>query len=150
MGAGWRRWQLTRLIVWLIWVVVRCFRGMGVADFRSLRFNNYIHMQHFVRRTTSFPFRRFWGDVRREFMQRLSAALHGTLGSYLRDALHEGSADAVACLPVPRATQHFVRLTNVVPFRRSWGNVRREYMQRLFASLHGTLGSYLCFIGGQC
>jgi hypothetical protein len=41
--------------------------------------------------------------VRREFMQRLSAALHGTLSSYLRDALQEGSADAVACLPVPRA-----------------------------------------------
>jgi hypothetical protein len=29
-------------------------------------------------------------------MQRLSAALHITLGSYIRDALHEGSADAVA------------------------------------------------------
>jgi hypothetical protein len=36
-------------------------------------------------------------------MQRLSAALHGTLGSYLRDAFQEGSADAVACLPAPRA-----------------------------------------------
>jgi hypothetical protein len=36
-------------------------------------------------------------------MQRLSDALHGTLGFYLRDALHEGSANAVACLPVPRA-----------------------------------------------
>jgi hypothetical protein len=45
----------------------------------------------------------FWWDVRREFMQRLSTALHGTLGSYLRDALQEGSAGAVACLPVPRA-----------------------------------------------
>jgi hypothetical protein len=31
-------------------------------------------------------------------------ALHGaTLGSYLRDALQEGSADVVACLYVPRA-----------------------------------------------
>jgi hypothetical protein len=39
----------------------------------------------------------------REFMQRLSAALHGTLGSYLRDALQEGSVDVVACLPAPRA-----------------------------------------------
>jgi hypothetical protein len=36
-------------------------------------------------------------------MQRLSAALHGTLGSYLRDAFQEGSAHVVACLPVPRA-----------------------------------------------
>jgi hypothetical protein len=37
----------------------------------------------------------------REFMQRLFVALHGTLGSCLRDALHEGGADAVACLHVP-------------------------------------------------
>jgi hypothetical protein len=36
-------------------------------------------------------------------MQRLFAALHGTLGSYLRDVYQEGSADAVACHPVPRA-----------------------------------------------
>jgi hypothetical protein len=28
-------------------------------------------MQHLVRRTASLPFRRFLGDVRREFMQRL-------------------------------------------------------------------------------
>jgi hypothetical protein len=33
-------------------------------------------------------------------MQRLFAALHDTLSSYLRDALHEGSVDAVACLHV--------------------------------------------------
>jgi hypothetical protein len=25
------------------------------------------------------------------------------LGSYLRDAFHEGGADVVACLPIPRA-----------------------------------------------
>jgi hypothetical protein len=31
-------------------------------------------------------------------MQRLSATLHGTLGSYLRDAFQEGSADADAFL----------------------------------------------------
>jgi hypothetical protein len=40
------------------------------------------------------------GDVRREFMQHPSTAVHGILGSYLRDALQEGSADAVACLPI--------------------------------------------------
>jgi hypothetical protein len=41
------------------------------------------------------------GDVRRkESVQRLSAALNGTLGSYLRDTLQEqGSADVVALLP---------------------------------------------------
>jgi hypothetical protein len=36
-------------------------------------------------------------------MQRLYAALHGTLGSYLREPFKEGSVDVVACLPVPRA-----------------------------------------------
>jgi hypothetical protein len=36
-------------------------------------------------------------------MQCLSVAIHGTLGSYLLDALHEGDVDAVACLHVPRA-----------------------------------------------
>jgi hypothetical protein len=36
-------------------------------------------------------------------MQRLSVVLHGTLGSYLRDALQEGGAAAVACLPAIRA-----------------------------------------------
>jgi hypothetical protein len=57
-------------------------------------------MQHFVRRSTSIPFRRFWGAMRQEFMQRVSGALHGILGSYLRDGLHEGSADVVACFHV--------------------------------------------------
>jgi hypothetical protein len=66
-----------------ILVDVRPFLGMGVANSRSLRSHSYVCMQHFVRRSTFVPFRRFWGDVRREFMQRLSAALHGTLGSYL-------------------------------------------------------------------
>jgi hypothetical protein len=37
------------------------------------------------------------------FVQRRSTTVHGTLGSYLRDALQEDSADAVACFPVPRA-----------------------------------------------
>jgi hypothetical protein len=86
-----------------ILVVVRPFPGMGAADSRSLPFDSYVCMQHFVRRNTYVPFRRFWGDVQREFMQRLSAALHSTLVSYLCDALQEGSADAVACLHVPRA-----------------------------------------------
>jgi hypothetical protein len=33
----------------------------------------------------------------------LSVVLHGTMGSYLRDALHEAGAATVACLPSPRA-----------------------------------------------
>jgi hypothetical protein len=86
-----------------ILVDVRRFPGMGAADSRSLRYDFYVRMQHFVCRSTYVPFRRFLGDVRREFMQRLSYSLHGTLGSYLSDDFQEGSADAVACLPVPRA-----------------------------------------------
>jgi hypothetical protein len=50
----------------------------------------------------AIPFRCFLGDVRRECMQRLSPALHSTMGSYLCDAFQEGSADAAACLHVPR------------------------------------------------
>jgi hypothetical protein len=45
----------------------------------------------------------FWGDVRREFMQRLFAAPHGSLGSELLEVLQEGSDDIVACLPFSRA-----------------------------------------------
>jgi hypothetical protein len=86
-----------------ILVVVRRFHGMDATGSRSLRSDSYVRMQHFVRRYTYVLFRRFLEDVRREFMQRLSAALHGTLGSYFRDAFPEGSVDAVACLPVPRA-----------------------------------------------
>jgi hypothetical protein len=43
--------------------------------------------------------------VRNEFMQRLYVVLHGTLGSYLRDAYlqQEAGAAAVAYLPAPRA-----------------------------------------------
>jgi hypothetical protein len=37
-------------------------------------------------------------------MQRLLAALHGTLGSYLHDALHVGRASAEALLQVHRAS----------------------------------------------
>jgi hypothetical protein len=48
-------------------------------------------VKEFIRRSTYVPFRRFLGgDLRCEFMQRLSIVLHGTLGSYLRDVLHEG------------------------------------------------------------
>jgi hypothetical protein len=86
-----------------ILVAVRRFPGTDADDSRSLRSDRYVRMQHFVRRTTYVPFRRFLRDVWREFMQRLSAALHGTLGSYLRDALHEGNVDDVAWRHVPRA-----------------------------------------------
>jgi hypothetical protein len=76
-------------------VAVRRFHGMDITYSCSLRNDRYVRMYHFGRRTTYVPFRRFLGDVRREFMHRLSTALHGTLGSCLLDAL--------ACLYVPRA-----------------------------------------------
>jgi hypothetical protein len=62
-----------------IFVAVRRFHGMGAAEFRSLHFDSYARMQHFLCRTTCVPFRRLVGGVRREFIQSLSAALHGTL-----------------------------------------------------------------------
>jgi hypothetical protein len=62
-----------------IMVAVRHFRGMGDVDSRSLRSDSYVRLKHFVRRTTSIPFRRFLGGVRREFMQRLYATLLGTM-----------------------------------------------------------------------
>jgi hypothetical protein len=74
-----------------------------VRIFIYLNFSQYRDKLN-VRRSTYFPCRRFLGDVRREFLQRLSAALHSTLGSYIIfGALQEGSSDVVACLPVPRA-----------------------------------------------
>jgi hypothetical protein len=51
-------------------------------------------------------FRQFFADVRREFVQHPSVVLHGTLASYLRDALHEGGAAAFTCLLAPRAHVH--------------------------------------------
>jgi hypothetical protein len=86
-------------------VAVSRFPGMGATDFRSLSLDSYVRMQHFALRSTYVPFLRFLGDVRQGFMQRLSAALHGTSGSYFRDALWrlEGGANVVACLHVPRA-----------------------------------------------
>jgi hypothetical protein len=44
-----------------ILVAVRRFLGMGVVDSRSLRFDNYVRMQHIVRRSIYIPFRRFFG-----------------------------------------------------------------------------------------
>jgi hypothetical protein len=79
------------------------FPGMGGADPLSLRSDSCVRMQHFVRRYTFVPFRHFLGDVQREFVKRLSTSLHGTLGSYLRDTLKEGSVDVAACLLVPQA-----------------------------------------------
>jgi hypothetical protein len=46
-----------------ILVAIRHFPGMGATHSRSLCSDTYVRMQHFVRRTTSVPFRRFWGDM---------------------------------------------------------------------------------------
>jgi hypothetical protein len=70
-----------------ILVALGRFHGIGATDSRSLCYATYARMKHVVRRSTLIiPFRRFWGDVRREFMQRRFASLHGTSVSYLCDA----------------------------------------------------------------
>jgi hypothetical protein len=61
----------------------------------------------FVRGYARVHFRRFLGDVCREFMQRLSAVLHGTLGSYLRDILQEGSV-AIVAYPLVHGLRYFL------------------------------------------
>jgi hypothetical protein len=58
-----------------IFVALLRFPSMGADYARSLRYDSNVRMQHFVRRTTCVPFRRFLGDVRREFMQRLFMVL---------------------------------------------------------------------------
>jgi hypothetical protein len=83
-----------------ILVAVRRFHGMGAVDSRSLRFDSFVRMQHFFRRYTYIPIRRFG--------ERLAARIRATsFYCYAWDfgflPLKEGSADAVACLPVPRA-----------------------------------------------
>jgi hypothetical protein len=66
----------------VILVAARRFPNMGASGSRSLRCASYVRMQHFVRRYAYIPFRRFWGDVQRKFVQRLSA-LHGTLDCFI-------------------------------------------------------------------
>jgi hypothetical protein len=41
---------------------------MVACDFRFLHYNTYVRMQHFVRRTTSNHFRRFYGDATSFFL----------------------------------------------------------------------------------
>jgi hypothetical protein len=65
-----------------ILVVVRRCPGIGAADSLSLRSDTYVHTSNSFCSFSAF----FGGDVRRELMQRLYVALHGTVGSYLRDA----------------------------------------------------------------
>jgi hypothetical protein len=86
-----------------VYVAIRRFHGMSVADSRSSRSESYVRMTEFVRRSTSYvPFRRFLGYVRRESMQRLHVVLHGTLISYLCDDYQEDCGDSIACLHDPR------------------------------------------------
>jgi hypothetical protein len=85
-----------------ILAATRRFLDIGAVSSRSLRSDMNIRIRHFVCRYTFVSFRRFGGDVRREIMQRLFVFRHGTLGSYLRDALQEGVTDVVAYLYVPR------------------------------------------------
>jgi hypothetical protein len=44
-----------------ILVAIRRFPGVGVADFRSLRFDSYVRLQHFVHPFTFVPLLQFLG-----------------------------------------------------------------------------------------
>jgi hypothetical protein len=106
MGGGWRIWRLSWLIAWLFWLhfVASIAWVLQTLVHCSDRYfsDSYVRMHHFVCRSTFIFFRRFVGDVQREFV-RLFGTLHDTLGSHLRDALQEEGVYAVACLRVPRA-----------------------------------------------
>jgi hypothetical protein len=61
-GAGWRLWRLSWSIAWhFCGHFVACLACMGATDSRSSRFDSYVRMRHFVRRSTYLPFRRFLG-----------------------------------------------------------------------------------------
>jgi hypothetical protein len=79
-------------------VAVHRFFNMGAEDSRSLRYEMMSACNiSFV--NLSFPFDGFWGDIcAARILATPCAALHGALGSYLRDAFHEGTAEAVTCL----------------------------------------------------
>jgi hypothetical protein len=86
-----------------IFVEVRRFPCMGVAKSRYCIMRIMSTCTTFRSSIYLCFLSTFLGDVQREFKHRLYAALRGTLGSYLRDALHEGIAHVVVCLNVPRA-----------------------------------------------
>jgi len=80
-----------------ILVALRRFPGFGAHVARSLRSESFLRMKKFVRDSTSPSFRRFLGEVRREFYQKISIVLHSTLGSYLADVVQGGRAAARGC-----------------------------------------------------
>jgi hypothetical protein len=55
-----------------IWLAVRRAPSLGAANSRSLRCESNTRMKELVRRSIYVPFLRFLGDVRREFIERLS------------------------------------------------------------------------------
>jgi hypothetical protein len=79
MGAGGRLWRLGWLIAWLfLWQFVASLawvlRTLALCAMTVMSACNISFVELLL-----VLFRRFWGDVRREFMQRLFVALHGTL-----------------------------------------------------------------------
>jgi hypothetical protein len=53
-------------------------------------------MQHLVRRTTFVPFRPFWGDVRREFMQQgLGSTIDAS--SIVSSSPGDSAIDVIGC-----------------------------------------------------
>jgi hypothetical protein len=83
-------------------LLARRFHSMDDADSGSLLPVSYVRMQHFVRRSTYYvPVRRCVGGMRcvtvfSSIYFAINVALLGTLGTFRRDALQEGSANIVA------------------------------------------------------
>jgi hypothetical protein len=82
MWVDWRLWSSSWSTDWLFWPQI----VHSLARVLRILVRCVVRMKEFVRRSTSVPFHRFLGDVRREFIHRLSVVLHRTLGNYLRDA----------------------------------------------------------------
>jgi MoxR-like ATPase len=89
-----------------ILVAIRRFPGKGAADSRSSRIDNYVRMQHLVR--LSVELLMFLSAFLGGYAARIHATSLCCSSCYLgflspRQEIQEGSADVVACLPVPHA-----------------------------------------------
>jgi hypothetical protein len=102
LAAGW----IDRLAISL--VIVRRFPSFGAAEYRFWRFGSYTPHEGVCTPVYIFPLPSIpWG--RTSCVHSASFVFfHGTFGSYVRAALHEGGASTVACLHAPRTQASLV------------------------------------------
>jgi hypothetical protein len=93
MGADWR----------LSWLIACLFWLESVASLLAWVLQTPVHCVLTVTSACNIPCVDILLIPFDVFGGICAARIHGTLGSYLRDALQEGNADAVARLPIPRA-----------------------------------------------